>query len=365
MFLKILKLTPMGGGPAPLLKNQIFKQCYSLMFLNIFIAAWSISSILYSKFTNANFGPEISAYLFIVFIMGSINSVYFSKLGSLRYCSDDEWSKKLITILAINLLQYGAVVWGCWILYRVFMSRRAKDENRRGNTRFNNDLKAKKGIYNNCKNSFICNKVYSEEFQFLGDIHNNLKQNKLYEQIRPLETPFNKEKVILNNISKSSIRSVELIGRKTQVWGGRVTENGIVDKEDLPEWLNSICKSLVKSNIFSEENTPNHVLINQYDINGGIMPHKDGPLYHPKVAIISLESDTVFDFWKPSVNSDSVNGINDKPIFSLIVPRFSLLVFQDQCYTDLLHGISSRLVSKTIFEFLIQKLTRISTNYPF
>ena len=106
-----------------MLKNQMFKQCYSLMFLNIFIAVWSISSILYSKFTNANFGTEVSAYLFIVFIMGSINSVYFSKLGSLRYCSDDEWSKKLITILAINLLQYGADLWGCWISYKVFMSR--------------------------------------------------------------------------------------------------------------------------------------------------------------------------------------------------------------------------------------------------
>lgn len=123
MFLNILKLTPLGGGPAPLLKNQIVRQCYSLMFLNIFIAIWSISSILYSKFTNANFGSEISTYLFIVFLIGSVNSIFFSKLGSLRYCSDVEWSNRLILILFINLVQYGAILWGCWISYKVFMSR--------------------------------------------------------------------------------------------------------------------------------------------------------------------------------------------------------------------------------------------------
>lgn len=123
MFLNILKLTPLGGGPAPLLKNQIVRQCYSLMFLNIFIAIWSISSILYSKFTNANFGSEISTYFFIVFLIGSVNSIFFSKLGSLRYCSDLEWSNRLILILIINLVQYGAILWGCWISYKVFMSR--------------------------------------------------------------------------------------------------------------------------------------------------------------------------------------------------------------------------------------------------
>ncbi|KAH7649272.1 AlkB [Cryptosporidium bovis] len=138
------------------------------------------------------------------------------------------------------------------------------------------------------------------------------------------------------------------------MWGGRVTESGIVGKEDLPEWLSSICKTLVHSNIFSEETTPNHVLVNRYDINSGIMPHRDGPLYYPKVAIISLESDTVFDFWEPYIHSDLIEeeSDKDKPIFSLIVPRLSLLVFQDQCYTDLLHGISSRLVLMIIVQLV-------------
>ena len=154
----------------------------------------------------------------------------------------------------------------------------------------------------------------------------------------------------MSNISKSSFRNVKLAGRETQVWGGRVTENGISNREDLPEWLDSISKSLVDSNIFSKDAAPNHVLVNQYDINCGIMPHKDGPLYYPKVAIVSLESDTVFDFWIPPSGKDFVESTgftSDKPVFSLIVPRLSLLVFKDRCYTDLLHGIASRLVQSS------------------
>ncbi|OII77883.1 hypothetical protein cand_038390 [Cryptosporidium andersoni] len=123
MFLNILRLTPPGGGPAPLIKNKAIRQCYGLMFLNMIITIWSIFSILYSKFLNSHFGTEISAYLSVVFIMGSISSYFFSKLGSRKYSSDVEWSKILILILIINLIQYGAIVWGCWILYKVFMSR--------------------------------------------------------------------------------------------------------------------------------------------------------------------------------------------------------------------------------------------------
>ncbi|KAJ1609075.1 alpha-ketoglutarate-dependent dioxygenase AlkB [Cryptosporidium canis] len=99
----------------------------------------------------------------------------------------------------------------------------------------------------------------------------------------------------------------------------------------------------VDFDIFSKETAPNHVLINQYEQCMGILPHKDGPLYYPRVAIISLESDTLFDFWSPSTDVQE----NKRPLFSLIVPRLSLLVFQDSCYTQLLHGIASRIPTLT------------------
>ncbi|KAH8585010.1 alpha-ketoglutarate-dependent dioxygenase alkB 6 [Cryptosporidium sp. chipmunk genotype I] len=191
--------------------------------------------------------------------------------------------------------------------------------------------------------SIVCSKPV--EYIKLGTI-----KPSLCREIEPIPSQFptvyciqnwitsEQEKTLLENISRSSFLNVKLKGRQTQVWGGTVSESGIANQKDLPEWLKSISQSLVDFNIFSKETTPNHVLINQYEQCKGILPHKDGPLYYPKVAIISLESDTLFDFWSPSLDIQE----NKFPLFSLIVPKLSLLVFQDLCYTQLLHGISSR-----------------------
>jgi alkylated DNA repair protein alkB family protein 6 len=41
----------------------------------------------------------------------------------------------------------------------------------------------------------------------------------------------------------------------------------------------------------------NHILINKYEVGVGIMPHKDGPLYNPYVVILSIGSDSFFNFY--------------------------------------------------------------------
>lgn len=51
---------------------------------------------------------------------------------------------------------------------------------------------------------------------------------------------------------------------------------------------------------------PNHVLINEYHPDQGIMPHCDGPLYDPLVAILSLGSSVVFDFWKDGALANTI-----------------------------------------------------------
>jgi len=43
---------------------------------------------------------------------------------------------------------------------------------------------------------------------------------------------------------------------------------------------------------------PNHILLNSYEEGQGIAPHKDGPLYENKVAIISLGSADDLHFWR-------------------------------------------------------------------
>ena len=73
----------------------------------------------------------------------------------------------------------------------------------------------------------------------------------------------------------------------------------------------------------------------------GIMPHKDGPLYHPRVAILSLGSHTVMEFYRHLNDSqhDPDNGRPHQPALSLFLPPRSLFVFTDALYADYFHCI--------------------------
>lgn len=60
------------------------------------------------------------------------------------------------------------------------------------------------------------------------------------------------------------------------------------------------------------------------------MSHKDGPLYFPRVAILSLSGPAVIEFRKE---------ISQPPSMSLYLHPRSLLIFQDDAYTEYFHGI--------------------------
>ncbi|CAD5328522.1 unnamed protein product [Arabidopsis thaliana] len=85
-----------------------------------------------------------------------------------------------------------------------------------------------------------------------------------------------------------------LKNRRLQNWGGMVHEKGLVPQE-LPPWLTKITAEIHESSgLFPS--AINHVLINEYHPDQGIMPHQDGPAYFPVVAILSLGSPVVMDF---------------------------------------------------------------------
>ncbi|XP_062205869.1 alkylated DNA repair protein ALKBH6 homolog isoform X2 [Phragmites australis] len=151
------------------------------------------------------------------------------------------------------------------------------------------------------------------------------------------------------------------------VFGGVVHEKGLLPQA-LPPWLTKITDRICQwSDLFPS--AINHVLINEYHPNQGIMPHQDGPAYYPVVAIISLSSPVVIDFTphqrlkgqehtdlqnlgsdelqaptKMEINGSGLHepeGLNESDPTSsslLLMPR-SLLIFKDQAYTDYLHGI--------------------------
>lgn len=122
---------------------------------------------------------------------------------------------------------------------------------------------------------------------------------------------------------------VLLRGRRCLKLGGDVTEGGLICNT-LPRFLQSIVETLA-AEVFPSKYPPNHVLVNDYEPGDGIMPHNDGPLYHPLVAILSLRSACMFEFWRSTSCGEEV-----------LLPVNSLLVFEGEAYESWKHGVNGR-----------------------
>eukprot|EP01138_Halocafeteria_seosinensis_P015480 gb/GECG01015798.1/.p1 GENE.gb/GECG01015798.1/~~gb/GECG01015798.1/.p1 ORF type:complete len:244 (+),score=30.80 gb/GECG01015798.1/:1-732(+) len=71
---------------------------------------------------------------------------------------------------------------------------------------------------------------------------------------------------LTESIHSSSYKEkwVHLKHRRLQNWGGHPTSGGLTDREQLPQWLESVIDTLVEIELFRGNVRPNHVLINQY-----------------------------------------------------------------------------------------------------
>jgi alkylated DNA repair protein alkB family protein 6 len=95
--------------------------------------------------------------------------------------------------------------------------------------------------------------------------------------------------------------------------------------------LKEIASLLLQEGIFSKEEPPNHVLLNEYQPSQGILPHTDGPLYASRTATISLLSSVILEFSRrlgsEEIGRKEVVGV-EEPIQVLLEPG-SLIVFED------------------------------------
>ena len=100
----------------------------------------------------------------------------------------------------------------------------------------------------------------------------------------------------------------------------------------------TVIPKISKLGLFSESphGSPNHVLVNEYHAGQGIMPHEDGPAYHPLVATVSLAAPIVLDIYVKNVNGEGETG----PKWRILQEPRSLLVTTGQLYRDTLHGIA-------------------------
>ncbi|KAH9222655.1 hypothetical protein DL95DRAFT_325599 [Leptodontidium sp. 2 PMI_412] len=157
------------------------------------------------------------------------------------------------------------------------------------------------------------------------------------------------EQALLNKIETApKPRWKQLSKRRLQIWPSDLSKNNTLLDSPLPEWLVSpvvtrllscpVLKEDPESHIFSNSphKAPNHCLINEYLPTQGIMPHKDGPAYHPVVCTVSLGSSLCLDLY--GTNEDGTREI--EPRWKILQEPRSLLITTGQLYTDFLHGIA-------------------------
>lgn len=120
--------------------------------------------------------------------------------------------------------------------------------------------------------------------------------------------------------------------RMRHLGGSPVDTPGIgIDLEPLPSWAQAICDEMVRVGAFPASKPPNHVLLNEYAPGQGLDAHMDGPLYAPRVAVLSLGSHTTLEFLDSSHER--------KRVAALLLPPRGMLVFAGPAYTQYLHTI--------------------------
>ncbi|KAK4247727.1 alpha-ketoglutarate-dependent dioxygenase alkB 6 [Corynascus novoguineensis] len=137
----------------------------------------------------------------------------------------------------------------------------------------------------------------------------------------------------------------QLTHRRLQTWPSDLVKDTLVDARPLPDWLEEPIVSRILSiplsdgqkNIFasSPHGRPNHVLINEYPPNTGIMPHKDGSAYYPVVCTVSLGSSLCLNLYK----SKEDGALDPNPVWRILQEPRSLLITTADLYSDYLHGI--------------------------
>jgi alkylated DNA repair protein alkB family protein 6 len=136
---------------------------------------------------------------------------------------------------------------------------------------------------------------------------------------------------------------VTLRGRRLQCFGGKPTEDVASFKPQvLPPWVKQLCQTLTLAGVFGLEETPDHVLLNEYQPGQGIMAHTDGPFFRSRVAILSLGGPSIFRFKRRLATAEIEGGKEDeqqRPVGTVVLQPRSLIVFEGDAYHGHMHEI--------------------------
>lgn len=130
--------------------------------------------------------------------------------------------------------------------------------------------------------------------------------------------------------------------RRLQNWGGLPSLP--FQPLPLPTWLCALTNSFVDRGYVEEATRINHVLVNEYLPDQGIMAHTDGPMYHNKVVTLSLGESCVIEFRRRSTLDASAGADSDQlDRFTLVLRPRSIVVFEADAYISYTHGIDETL----------------------
>ncbi|XP_031640857.1 alpha-ketoglutarate-dependent dioxygenase alkB homolog 6 [Contarinia nasturtii] len=136
----------------------------------------------------------------------------------------------------------------------------------------------------------------------------------------------------------------QLCNRRLINYGGIPHKNGMI-AEAMPSWLKETVTAVNNTGIFNQVKA-NHVLVNEYLPGQGIMPHTDGPLFHPIICTLTCGSHTILRFHKNNMldkdcdDNNTMAGNIDSIVCQLLIEPRSLLIVKDDMYTDYLHSIA-------------------------
>lgn len=149
----------------------------------------------------------------------------------------------------------------------------------------------------------------------------------------------------------------KLTKRLVQEWGCSMCpqcNQSFLSDCNLPPWTEAVTDMLLFDGVYTPATFPNNVRIHEYEAGEGIAPHCDGPIYVPKVAILSLASTSVISFYsRREPYSQPMEHYNDtfrfdgeiateRPLLSVVLEPGSLIVFERDAYTHHPHGISDK-----------------------
>ncbi|KAI4726870.1 hypothetical protein E4T49_05313 [Aureobasidium sp. EXF-10728] len=161
-----------------------------------------------------------------------------------------------------------------------------------------------------------------------------------------------KEEADLLNAIPSN-RWIQLQHRRLQTHPSSLSKSNTLLEAPLPLWLvNPVISKFKSLGLFSDSphHAPNHVLINEYNPNEGIMPHEDGAAYYPIVA---------------TAQDGDQARLSSTPKWRVLQEPRSLLVTCGSAYTDTLHGISEIEVDENLSPDTVANWTLLGDNKVF